>query len=477
MLRLANGERRHAIDSLIRYAHVARFAAQPRAAAVGTREVPAVAAEEHANVDLVLLAFEPAEETADAVEFLVALDDEFLLGVGQLRPRHIETDPGFARSTLQFGLLRPVVRLAPRLDGALLNRLRGIGHDEIHVELDDVAEAVTCRAGTERVVEREQARLRIFVRDAAVPALEPLGELMHPRAVERPRRAAAFDVRRFDRIGEPLSQLLSVQLHAIHDHLQHRPIGERGRIDVLQRDGAIAVQHASETLPAQRLERGGDSFVALGLRRTCGERIVVLAVGVGHFGRLVHFRTVHSGRRGVDDRQVETDDQPRTRRQIGELRGDDLGGFAHDLAAALTAERAAHARVEQAHVVVNFRCRADGRARVPDAVLLPNGDGGRDAVDPIDVRLLHPFEKLAGVGRQRLHVTALPFGVDRVESERRLTRSADTGDDDQRPGWQRQVDVLEIVRARAAHDEIGRGLCRRRRGCVHSQLSWETAKQ
>ena len=57
-------------------AHVARLAPQPRAAAVGTGQVAAVAAEEHADVHLVLLPLEPAEEAADAVVLVVALDDE-----------------------------------------------------------------------------------------------------------------------------------------------------------------------------------------------------------------------------------------------------------------------------------------------------------------------------------------------------------------------------------------------------------------
>jgi hypothetical protein len=69
------------------------------------------------------------------------------------------------------------MRLAPRLDRALVDRLRSIGDDQVHVELDDVAEPVARRAGAERVVEREEARLRRFVRNAARAAFETLGEL------------------------------------------------------------------------------------------------------------------------------------------------------------------------------------------------------------------------------------------------------------------------------------------------------------
>src|SRR6185295_17557610 len=48
--------------------------------------------------------------------------------------------------------------------------------DEVHVELDDVAEPVAGRTRAERVVEREQPRLRILVRDAAATALEAFAE-------------------------------------------------------------------------------------------------------------------------------------------------------------------------------------------------------------------------------------------------------------------------------------------------------------
>ena len=151
---------------------VARLAPQPGAAAVRTGQVSPIPAEKDADVDLVLLPLEPAEEPADAVVVVAALDDEALLLVGQLGPGHVEAELVLSRRALQLGQLRPVVRLAPRLDGALHDRLRRIRHDQIHVELDDVAEAVAGRTRAERVVEREQPRLRIFVGDPALAALE-----------------------------------------------------------------------------------------------------------------------------------------------------------------------------------------------------------------------------------------------------------------------------------------------------------------
>ena len=115
-------------------------------------------------------------------------------------------------------------------------------------------------------------------------------------------------------------------------------------------------------------------------------------------------------------------------------RAHDLGGLADDFAAAAAAERAADARVQQPQVVVDLGRRADGRARIADAVLLADGDRRADAFDRVDVRLLHPLEELPRVGRQRLDVAALPFGVDRVEGERRLARAADAGHHDERAG-------------------------------------------
>ena len=135
--------------------------------------------------------------------------------------------------------------------------------------------------------------------------------------------------------------------------------------------------------------------------------------------------------------------------------------------AALPADRPADARPQQPQVVVNLGGRADRRARIADAVLLADGDRRRDAVDAVDVRLLHPLEELAGVGGERLDVAALPFGVDGVEGERRLARPADAGEDDQLPVRQRQIDALQVVGAGAADDEDTVRDDRGRRGVGH----------
>ena len=80
-------------------------------------------------------------------------------------------------------------------------------------------------ARAERVVEREQPRLRHFVLNAAGPAFEALAEPVHDRRsagclhqLDREAGAAAFGVRRLDRVGQPRPHV-AVDLQAIDDDL------------------------------------------------------------------------------------------------------------------------------------------------------------------------------------------------------------------------------------------------------------------
>ncbi len=118
---------------------------------------------------------------------------------------------------------------------------------------------------------------------------------------------------------------------------------------------------------------------------------------------------------------------------------------------------------QQPHVVVDLGDRADGGARVAAGRLLLDGDGRRQAVDLVDVRLLHHLQELARVGRQALDVAALALGVDRVEGERRLAGAGQAGHDDEAVARQVDVDVLEVVLARAANGNmlvVGHAACR-----------------
>ena len=154
----------------------------------------------------------------------------------------------------------------------------------------------------------------------------------------------------------------------------------------------------------------------------------------------------------VLDQRTE-DEQARPLGQGEDLVDDLLDALALD-GVAVRAVRDADPGEQQAEVVVDLRDGADRRPRVARRALLVDRDGRRQPVDLVDVRLLHLTEELAGVGAQALDVAALALGVDRVEGEARLATPRQTGDDHEPVARERDVDVLEVVFARTAHDEL-----------------------
>ncbi len=73
----------------------------------------------------------------------------------------------------------------------------------------------------------------------------------------------------------------------------------------------------------------------------------------------------------------------------------------------------------------------------------------------VEIGLLHLPEELAGVGGKGLDVAALALGIDGVEGERRLAGAGQPGDHHQLVARQGDVDVLQIVLARAADLDHG----------------------
>src|SRR5258706_3915956 len=95
-----------------------------------------------------------------------------------------------------------------------------------------------------------------------------------------------------------------------------------------------------------------------------------------------------------------------------------LGGLAADRPATLGTMRNANGGEQQAKIIVDFGDGANGRARAAAGSLLLDRDGRAKPINCIDIRALHLIQKLARVSGKRLHVAALPLGVNRVECER-----------------------------------------------------------
>ena len=110
----------------------------------------------------------------------------------------------------------------------------------------------------------------------------------------------------------------------------------------------------------------------------------------------------------------------------------------------------ADARPEQPHVVVDLGDGADGRARIARGGLLLDGNGRRQAVDLVDVRLLHHLQELPRIGRQAFDIAALALGIDGVEGERGFARAGQAGEHHQPVARNVEIDIFEVVLARAA---------------------------
>src|SRR5215510_6011206 len=139
--------------------------------------------------------------------------------------------------------------------------------------------------------------------------------------------------------------------------------------------------------------------------------------------------------------------------QFLDVLNDLVGGLARHGPPAVVAMRLAHRREEQPQVIVNLGDGADGRTRAAAGGLLFYRDGGREAFDRVDVRLFELFEELPRVSRERLDVAALALGVNSVEGERGFAGATQAGNDRQTVARYHQIDVFQVVLARAAHSD------------------------
>ena len=238
--------------------------------------------------------------------------------------------------------------------------------------------------------------------------LRQVDELEHDQAVGQPQR-------RLHRVGEPLPR----------SRLHREPVDHHVDVVLLL---LLQLRRVGE-----RVHRAVHERARVALRLELLEQVDVLALAAAHHrrehlepGALLH------GEHLVDDL---------------------LRRLLADRLAARRAVRLAGAGVEQPQVVVDLGDRAHGRARVAVGGLLVDRHRGRQALDEVDVGLVHLPEELARVRGQRLDVAPLPLGEDRVEGEARLAGTGQAREHDQAVAGQVELDAAQVVLAGAANDE------------------------
>ncbi len=420
---------------------MARFAAQACAVAFGAGLGAAVAREVFAHHGRVRVTVAPRHVGQDALEgvllddglalvraavqqvaegdlFLTrAVQDDLAHAFGQLLEGRLHIKAVMPRQALQHGEVVAVAPI-PALDGAAGEADGRESHHARGVEHLLLAQAVARGAGARRRVEREQARLQLRQRVAANRAGELAGKQVLLARVHLQRQYPAVALvpahpqGGLDAFGQALLGV-GAHLQAVDHHVDVVLLGllELGQAFVLVDLPVHAKAHVAQRLHLH--EQLGELTLLLARHRRQQHELGVLGQGQHRIHHLAH-------------------------------------GLRRQRQAVVRAVRRARAREQQAQVVVDLGHRAHGGARVVAGGLLLDGNGRRQTLDQVHIGLVQPPQELPRIGRQALHIAALPFGIQRIERQAGLARARQPGDHHELVARDVQVDVLEVVRARPA---------------------------
>jgi hypothetical protein len=442
-LGLAQRHRGKLVDVAPGHEDVARLDAQPRALALRAGARVEVLGELFLDRDRIGFAIAPLEVRQDPLERML------LDGAAPLLARVLERDLLLA-GTLQHDVLRALrerlerlvhieavvlrernehrevelVAPVPSAHGATGERQVRKSHHALGIEERDLAQAVAARAGAHRIVEREESRLELRDRVAVDGAGELGREEVLLAVVHLHRHGAPVGVAqcRLEGFGQALLQA--------GGHLEPVDHDLDGVLLVAVELGQ-AVDLVHFAVDAQPHEALCAQFV---------EELGLLALAPDHD------RGEHHHLRALGKRQHVVD----------HLR-DTLGGKRRSV---LGAVGVAHAGEEQPQVVVDLGDRAHGGARVVRGRLLLDRDRGRQALDEIDVGLLHELEELARVSRQRFDVAPLALGIESVEGKGGFAGAGEPRDHDEAVARNVEADIPQIVRPGTADsDRFHRAIC------------------
>jgi hypothetical protein len=85
---------------------------------------------------------------------------------------------------------------------------------------------------------------------------------------------------------------------------------------------------------------------------------------------------------------------------------------------------------------------------------LVNADSRRKPFNEVNIGLIQPTQELPRVSGKALYISALPFSVKRVKSQRTFARPRNARDDDEFLLGQHKVNVFEVVLTGTANDDV-----------------------
>ncbi len=412
---VGDGHSRQFGDVAAANAHIAGLLAQPGAFAGRAGGLAAVAAGQHAVLDLVALLLHVLEEAVDPGHALGTLPEQAALPGIQLAVGAV--DGKVVTGAVADEVLLPLAQLlpAPRRHAVIIDAQALVRDHQVGIDADYAAVPFALRTGAHRVVEAEEVGAGLLEGNAI--GFETVAERhLAPVLPEQDQLTLSFEEGGFGAVGRA-ALVLRIPGHGCQAvHHQEPGAFQRflGGQQVLDAVHFLAVMDAGIALLLQDVQVFLDAApLGDGQRRQHEHGAAVrVAVHPGH--HVLHGVALH----GLATHRADGAPRP------GE---------------------------EELQVVVDLGAGAHRAARVAGLHLLLDGDGRADADDAVHIGLLQAPHELAGIAAQALHVAALALSVEGVEGQRALPAAAQAGDDHQLAAWDLHAHVLQVVHAGAFH--------------------------
>ena len=273
---------------------------------------------------------------------------------------------------------------------SIIDREGGVGDDEMFIDAHDFAKTFTAWASSHRGVEREEIVGGFFKGDAI--GFESGGKMFQILLGIEAQEAfsVAFKKSGFHRVGESRNAVF-------------------GTID------SKAVEEEKETALAQGFGAGFDG-----------------RDGEDDFVHAEHFTIAVQSRKALLEHHFDLLEEGAVGSRFeGSENGESgarivLQSSVHNVVCTATSyffsadgrKGTSDARKEQTEVFVDFGASAHSGTWVAAGHLLFDGNGRWQTFDIVHFGFVHSAQKLSGIGRKALDISALSFGVEGVESQR-----------------------------------------------------------